>query len=404
MTGPTQTISQQIARIRSQNEQRLRDLGEKDSSPPANKFKWSESRRRYVYASNGRAVPELRIRARLQSSIDASKDKIGAFTDELIKGKITVAEWTLRMREEIKNGHRAAALLANVGKLNPSAQGKLGATVRAQYDYLSRFSSAIQNGDAPLNKRLVARAKMYGQAVLVGYENQARAREQRAGARLERRVLSPVESCADCIAAAARRWQPIGTLPQIGDSVCKVNCHCRFEYKGAGVLPQTEPEAQPAPPQETLPVAEPRPSASEDSGVNARARLADIADHVERETKERRRQRGKLVDQYLSARGKKRLDLEQQIIGLDHQQDAENLNALERYRAALYQPTMANFQVDQPWGVDQFMDRTIDEGVRAFSRFVGAGKLEGRKVLFWTGVAPKIEVVYVEQPPDGAGE
>src|SRR5262245_16423884 len=115
------------------------------------KFNWSASKRRYVYASNGRVVPETRIRARLQDAIDASKDQIDSFTTDLIAGKINAAEWTLRMRDEIKNGHRRAALLANGGKLNPSALGKLGATVRAQYDYLSRFSSAIQNGEIALD-------------------------------------------------------------------------------------------------------------------------------------------------------------------------------------------------------------------------------------------------------------
>lgn len=205
-------------------------------------IKWSESRRRYTYASNGRAVPETRIRGRLQGAIDASKTRIDAFGADLIEGRINVADWTLRMRDEIKNGHRAAALLANGGKLNPSALGKLGATVRAQYEYLSRFSSQIQNGEIELDPRMIARSKMYAQSILVGYENQVRAREQRAGVKQERRVLSPVESCSDCIEYARRGWQPIGTLPQIGDSICKSNCHCRFEYKGGGLLPDTEPE------------------------------------------------------------------------------------------------------------------------------------------------------------------
>lgn len=179
------------------------------------------------------------------------------------------------MREEIRSGHRAAALLANGGKLNPSAQGKLGATVRAQYEYLARFSSAIQNGEVSLDKSLVARAKMYAQAARPGYENQVRLREQNAGMKSERRLLSPVESCADCVAAAGEGWQLIGTLPQIGDSICKVNCHCRFEYKGEG-----EP---------------PRPATAA-SGADARARLAEIANEVEQETQARHQEREQLQE------------------------------------------------------------------------------------------------------------
>jgi len=215
------------------------------------KFKWSASKRRYIYASNGRVVPETRIRAGLQSAIDASKATIDGFTQDLIGGRINLADWTLRMRDEIKNGHRAAALLANGGKPNPSALGKLGATVRAQYEYLSRFSSAIQNGEVALDARLIARSKMYAQAILPSYENQVRAREQRAGSKQERRVLSPAEHCADCVEYARRSWQPIGTLPQIGDSICRVNCHCRFEYRGEGALPLLAPAPVVAPPPPT---------------------------------------------------------------------------------------------------------------------------------------------------------
>jgi hypothetical protein len=195
------------------------------------KFNWSESRRRYIYASNGRAVPDARIREGLQSAIDTSKRRIGDATDALIGGKINTAEWTLRMREEIRSGHRAAAMLANGGKMTPSTLGRLGATVRAQYDYLTRLSSQIENGEVALDGKLRARAKMYGQAVRLSYENQVRAREQNARMSEERRVLSSAEHCSDCVGYAATGWQPAGTLPQIGDSQCRSNCHCHFEFR-----------------------------------------------------------------------------------------------------------------------------------------------------------------------------
>lgn len=198
---------------------------------PKAKFNWSESRRRYIYASNGRAVPESRVRAGLQEAIDASKRRIGQSTDQLIAGKINAAEWTIRMREEIRAGHRAAAMLANGGKMTPQALGRLGATVRAQYEYLARLSSQIENGEVALNGKLRARAKMYGQAIRLSYENQVRAREAHARMSEERRVLSSAEHCADCVGYAAAGWQPIGTLPQIGDSQCRANCHCHFEYR-----------------------------------------------------------------------------------------------------------------------------------------------------------------------------
>lgn len=196
------------------------------------KFRWSQSERRYEYASNGRAVPASRIRDALQSSINRSKEEIGKITERLIDGKINTAEWTLRMRDEIRAGHRAAAMLANGGKMTPSQLGRLGATLRAQYDYLSRFSAQIDSGSVTLDGRLAARAKMYAQAIRVSYENQVRAREQGVRRSEERRVLNAeAESCSDCIAYAAVGWVPAGTLPAIADSICLSNCHCHFEFR-----------------------------------------------------------------------------------------------------------------------------------------------------------------------------
>jgi hypothetical protein len=60
----------------------------------------------------------------------------------------------------------------------------------------------------------------------------------------ELRVLGEADHCSTeddpdgdregCLELAALGWQPIGTLPKIGESVCIVNCHCRFAYRKHG--------------------------------------------------------------------------------------------------------------------------------------------------------------------------
>lgn len=48
----------------------------------------------------------------------------------------------------------------------------------------------------------------------------------------ERRLLGGSEQCDDCIELANEGWQPIGTLPAIGQgTVCGNNCHCTFEFR-----------------------------------------------------------------------------------------------------------------------------------------------------------------------------
>ena len=59
--------------------------------------------------------------------------------------------------------------------------------------------------------------------------------------KFERRVLGTpkTEHCEDCPPLADLGWQPIGTLPEIGDSACGSLCLCHFRYSEDG---DTTPE------------------------------------------------------------------------------------------------------------------------------------------------------------------
>ena len=200
------------------------------------KFQWSKSKRRYQYA-NGKPVADDKLRDWAQTTIDASKDRIGEFTQSLVDGKIELAEWEVRMRAEIRAGHRAIAMLANGGKLDKQAVARLGNAVKAQYKYLTAFKNGLENGEIELTGKVVSRAQMYGQAVRMTYESEVRAREKKAGLKKERRILTAKESCRSangvtgCVELAAKGWQPIGTLPAIGLATCISQCRCFFVFK-----------------------------------------------------------------------------------------------------------------------------------------------------------------------------
>jgi hypothetical protein len=46
----------------------------------------------------------------------------------------------------------------------------------------------------------------------------------------ERRLLAEEGCCGECQQLASLSWQPLGTLPEIGDSVCLMDCTCQVEY------------------------------------------------------------------------------------------------------------------------------------------------------------------------------
>lgn len=195
---------------------------------------WSASKRAYFSRKRpgGRLtrIKDDTIRRVLQQAVDSSKTALARLTQELVDGKITVAEWAVAVRDEIRNGHRVAAMLANGNSLDARAAGQLGAAVRRQYQFFEAFVRQIEDGTAPLSPRSVARARLYAQAVMTTYERAVVAREAAAGKTKYRLILAPAEHCEECVADASLGYVPIDTLKPIGQRTCLVNCRCHWRY------------------------------------------------------------------------------------------------------------------------------------------------------------------------------
>jgi hypothetical protein len=232
----------------------------------ASNFTWSATER--VYKLDGTTVPSSDLRSWMlgflvgepgeetsSKAANAAGDPLGALvrdiTQQFVDGKINMAAWQISMESAIKTAYSDAAMMAYGGRNAMTAQlwGRVGAEVRNQYSFFRTFSLGVANGDVPIDGRMPSRAELYISGAYGFYENSKSLREQDAGATEERRILAPGNNCDDCIAAAELGWQPIGTLPEIGDSACMANCHCEFEQRGAPDVPaadQTDSADQPA--------------------------------------------------------------------------------------------------------------------------------------------------------------
>ncbi len=85
-------------------------------------------------------------------------------------------------------------------------------------------------------KQFEARAEQYGDATWGAAQEVQRKRMIRGGLYTEeKRVHGKLvdDMCETCSAAVAAGWQPIGTLPRIGQSECMGSCHCYFVWKDA---------------------------------------------------------------------------------------------------------------------------------------------------------------------------
>lgn len=150
----------------------------------------------------------------------------------------------------------AAAMSQEGGKLSADTEQFVAELTQVQREYLDQFYRDISHrspteikdilgpevpGFAPYSKaQVVARAEQYGNAAWQGGQKVLRRRKKMSGgARWEWRILGhpKTEHCDDCPPLAALGWQPIGTLPDIGDTECGGRCYCHFEYSDSVETP-----------------------------------------------------------------------------------------------------------------------------------------------------------------------
>lgn len=199
------------------------------------RFQWDPATGRYR-TSDGRFINDSAVRSALDRVIDASAASMRAQTQSLVDGNLPLAAWTVAMMTLIKSVHLVAASAAVGGwrHLDPAWTGWTGAQIKPQYRWLIKFSVEISSGAQKLDGTVLSRAAMYAAAARETHrEAQRRLARARMIAGEERRVLAPADHCRDCLTQAKLGWQPFGTLKRIGDSQCRSNCRCHFDFRAA---------------------------------------------------------------------------------------------------------------------------------------------------------------------------
>lgn len=197
-------------------------------------YLWNDKAGRYVSASTNRFVRYQDVRNALDQVAARSQANMRALTEALQAGDLSLAEWQAAFAREIKTMHTASAAAANGGwaQMSQADWGATGAQIKRQYKFLQGFADDIASGKQPINGRMLVRSDLYGKAGRGTFEEMRRRYQELSNLmEEERRVITAVESCEDCIDYAGDGWQPIGSLPRIGDSECRTNCKCFFEYR-----------------------------------------------------------------------------------------------------------------------------------------------------------------------------
>jgi len=195
-------------------------------------FRWNDKANRYVNAS-GRFVKRAEVVNALEAVTQGAKGEMTNLSKRLAGKQISLADWQVGMRGHIKAVHNAQAAIAKGGwaQMTPSDWGRVGSITKKQYAFLQNFALEIESGKQPLNGNFLRRAGMYADASRGTAADVSRIEAQKDGLTEERRIRFPGDSCPTCISQAELGWQPIGTLNRIGDSECRTNCRCEFDFR-----------------------------------------------------------------------------------------------------------------------------------------------------------------------------
>lgn len=188
-----------------------------------------DSRTSRYRSRNGRFLGQPAVRTEAERIASVVSRRIVGLSEQLRDGQISLPEWTLRMRDEIKAGHSLNYILARGGraKMSPSDWGRLGRLTRFHYQALNRFASQIENGGMVH----LGRVRMYASAIRNTYENARRSLQlaESQTVPFARWIRTANESCPGCIEQSSRGTQKLSQFPQIGSQQCAANCRCYLE-------------------------------------------------------------------------------------------------------------------------------------------------------------------------------
>jgi hypothetical protein len=210
-------------------------------------YMWDAQRRQY-YNTRARAyLDPLSLR---NMAIDPFLNNVRLtmrdLSGQLQTQNITVLQWHDEMMSLVKYSQMAAALIANggIGNTNGNDIAVIVFLVIGMLAYLQAFAEQIASGEQVLNGRLLSRSDLYAWAGRDAYEEMRRYEAQvYMGMEQEKRVLDPqANHCVpgerengdyweSCPELADKGWQPIGTLPRIRDTPCRVNCKCTWRFQ-----------------------------------------------------------------------------------------------------------------------------------------------------------------------------
>lgn len=196
-------------------------------------------------APNGRIISAAQARDILDRTLANAADPIKDLSTMLREGTVSLEDWRLQMRTQIKNSHIAsmAAQKGGFDQLSQSDYGRVGQIIRTQYDYLENFTQQIADGTQRLDGTLQRRMQQYTDAGRDTYNTFGRLAAADKGYDQVGSIRTPADSCEECIAYDGH-WYWMDSFASVdggparykppGNRICHKNCKCIERTRKSG--------------------------------------------------------------------------------------------------------------------------------------------------------------------------
>lgn len=186
---------------------------------------------------NGRIVKGEVITDQLEKVIEGVQSEMTGLALDLVDGKISVQEWYDKFRLNVKTMHGVAGSLAKGGwaQMRDDDWELIKTITLENLDFLNNLAQGLDDGSIKRDGNFLRRVNQYVAAARSTKEEIKR-KTMMTTATHEKRVLGPADHCRSqegmegCWELWKKGWEPIGTMPKIGETPCRQNCRCHFVY------------------------------------------------------------------------------------------------------------------------------------------------------------------------------
>jgi len=170
-------------------------------------WQWDDRAKRYRDTSTGRFITQHKAVTLRDYYIEAKKGEMDSLTRRLVDKQINLQQWTLEMRNQVKDTFINEYMLARGGRQNMTQAdwGRVGAMLKKQYNFAEGFAKDIDAGKVSAGQ-IQTRARMYVDSATQAFE---RAKSESLG------------------------LPPLPAYPGDGQTICRANCQCSWDIVDA---------------------------------------------------------------------------------------------------------------------------------------------------------------------------